>query len=134
MSDNAYDPSEQWKDEVASTPPVVARSEDGAVEVEMGVDLVVRRVTLEPRATRDLDSLEGLLRDVVNDALAQAREANPANRRMTAMFADGQADLQQKLDGMTDELRQRSAEAEMYFADVKRRIEQRRNAIRTKRG
>lgn len=134
MSDSMSDPSEQWKAEVAATPPVVARSEDGAVEVEMGVDLVVRRVTLEPRATRDLDVLEGLLRDVVNDALAQAREANPANRRMQAMFADGQADLQQKLDGMTDELRQRTAEAEMYFADVKRRIEQRRSAIRTKRG
>jgi DNA-binding protein YbaB len=134
MSENVSDSSEHWKEEIASTPPVVARSEDGAVEVEMSVDLVVRRVTLEPRATRDLDVLESLLRDVVNDALAQAREANPAQRRVQAMFAEGQADFQQTLDGMTDELRQRTAEAEMYFADIKRRIEQRRGAIRHKRG
>lgn len=134
MNDIASDQSEQWKKEIESTPPVVARSEDGAVEVEVSVDLVVHRVSLEPRATRDLDTLEATLRDVVNDALTQAREANPAQRRVQAMFAEGQADFQQTIDSMTDDLRQRTAEAEMYFADVKRRIEQRRSAIRTKRG
>lgn len=124
--------SQQAADEVAATPPVVARSEDGAVEVEMSVDLTVQRVTLAPRATRDLDTLEALLRDVTNDALTQAREANPVNRRMQAMFGESQADLQKTLDDMGEQLRQRSAEAELYFADIKRRVEQRRSAIRNK--
>jgi DNA-binding protein YbaB len=132
MTENWTD-AESWKNEVSSTPPVIARSQDGAVEVEVSVDLEVRRVTLEPRATRDLDVLESTLLEVVNDALRQAREANPINRRMQSMFGDGQADLQQKLGELQDELKQRSTEAEMYFADIKRRVEQRRGAMRNKR-
>lgn len=133
MTDDWKQQADGWKDEVSSAAPVIARSEDGAIEVEMALDLTVRRITLAPRATRDLDSLESGLRDVVNDALVQARETNPINRRVQDMFGSGQEDMQKRLTEMQDDLRQRASDAETYFTSMKARMEAQRDAIQKRR-
>lgn len=129
----AQDQADAWKGEAASAEPVTARSEDGAIEIEMGVDLVVRAVRLEPRATRDLDALESRLRDVFNEAATLAREANPVNARLRDVFGSGQQDLEEKLADLQGQMRQRTEAAEAYFAQVKARMEASRGAFRPRR-
>lgn len=134
MTDDWTQHADDWREEVAQTPPVVARSESGDVEIEVGVDLTVRRVALTPRATRDLDAFEETLRDVLNDALTRARDANPINDRVQAVFGAGQESLQSTLDDMQADLRRRTGEAEAYFAQLKSRMEAQRAAIARSRG
>jgi DNA-binding protein YbaB len=101
----------------AEVAPVTTSDPDGLIAIEMNVDLEVVKVTVQPRATRDLDDLEALLATTITAAVKAAREADPALHQLDDLA--GGAGVSARVDEMHAEV-----------VDAVRNAQQRMEALR----
>jgi DNA-binding protein YbaB len=115
----AEEASEGLRRARAEVPPVTTSDPGGLLSIEMTVDLEVTRVSLQPRATRDLDELEALLATTFTAAIKAARVADPAVRRLQDV-AGGEG------------LSARAEEVHAEVVDAVRNAQQRMEALRSR--
>lgn len=112
----------------AAVPPTVLTDEDGLVEVEISAALEVTRLSLSPRAGRDLPALETALQDTLTRAIAQARAA--ADEAVRVEIADRTPGLEQIMTDVSARAQERRDATAQRVQLMRARIESTRSTPR----
>lgn len=112
----------------AAVPPTVLTDEDGLVEVEISAALEVTRLSLSPRAGRDLPALETALQDTLTRAIAQARAA--ADEAVRVEIADRTPGLEQIITDVSARAQERRDASAQRVQLMRARIESTRSTPR----
>lgn len=112
----------------AAVPPTVLTDEDGLVEVEISAALEVTRLSLSPRAGRDLPALETALQDTLTRAIAQARAA--ADEAVRVEIADRTPGLEQIMTDVSARAQERRDASAQRVQLMRARIESTRSTPR----
>lgn len=112
----------------AAVPPTVLTDEDGLVEVEISAALEVTRLSLSPRAGRDLPALETALQDTLTRAIAQARAA--ADEAVRVEIADRTPGLEQIMTDVSARAQERRDASAQRVQLMRARIESARSTPR----